>query len=58
MGAKLAIDLIEDGIELIDGIGKKHCAAGRVGNGFKSVLARGVAAAFVFHRANDNGVKQ
>src|SRR5260370_19476817 len=56
--AQLAIDAIEDGIELLRGIWKEHRAAHGVGDGFQGMLAGGVAAAFVFKRANHDGVKE
>ena len=40
------------------GVGVKHGAAHGVGDGFQGVLAGGVAAAFVFHRPDDDGVEQ
>src|SRR5712691_1812465 len=56
--AQLAIDAVEDGVELLRGVGKKHRPAHGVGDGFKGMLASGVAAAFVFYRANHDGVEE
>jgi len=58
MGAELAIDAIEDGSEFLGRVGINIGAAGGVGHGLEGVLAGGVAAAFVFHRADDDGVKE
>src|SRR6267378_2542281 len=46
LGTELAVDVIEDGSQLLGRVGIEHGAAG------------GVAAAFAFHRADDDGVKQ
>src|SRR5260370_33247822 len=56
--AELTVDAIEDGAEFLGRVGKKHGAAGGVGHGFEGVFAGGVAAAFVFHRADDDSVKK
>src|SRR5712692_6589916 len=58
LGAEFAVDAIEDGAELLGRVGKEHGAAGGVGHGFEGVFTGGVAAAFVFHRADDDGVKE
>src|SRR5216684_3987234 len=58
LGAQLAVDAVEDGVELFGGVGKKHGAAGGFGDGLNGVLAGSVAAALVFHGADDDGVKQ
>src|SRR5712691_1397501 len=58
LGAEFAIDAIEDGAEFQGRVGVEHGAAGGVGHGFEGVFAGGVAAAFVFHRADDDGVKE
>jgi len=58
LGAQLAIDLVEDGIEFLRSVGEKHGAAGSVGDGFEGVLAGGIAAAFVFYGTYDNRVEQ
>jgi hypothetical protein len=58
LGPKFAVDAIEDGGELLGGIGIEHGAAGGVGHGFEGMFAGGVAATFVFHGANDDGVNE
>src|SRR6266446_8187125 len=58
LGTELAVDAIEDGAQLLGRVGIEHGAAGGVGHGFQSVFTGGVAAAFAFHRADDDGVKQ
>src|SRR6266566_8956152 len=58
LGAQLAIDAIEDGAEFLGRVGIEHGAAGGVGHGFEGVFTGGVAAAFVFHRADDDGVEE
>src|SRR6202158_3152490 len=58
LGAELAVDAIEDGAQLLGLVGIEHGAARGVGHGFQSVFTSGVAPAFVFHRADDDGVKQ
>src|SRR5713226_4288076 len=58
LGAELAVDAIEDGAEFLVRVGIEHGAAGGVGHGFEGVFTGGVAAAFVFHRADDDGVKE
>src|SRR6267378_2152022 len=57
LGAELAVDAIEDGAQLLGLVGIEHGARG-VGHGFQSVFTGGVAPVFVFHRADDDGVKQ
>src|SRR5690242_14379182 len=58
LSAELAIDAIEDGAEFLGHVGVEHGATGGVGHGFEGMLAAGVAAALIFHRADDNGVKK
>src|SRR5216684_9408148 len=58
LSAELAVDAVEDGAELLGCVGVEHGAAGGVGHGFEGVFAGGVAAAFVFHRADDDGVEE
>src|SRR6266849_3920543 len=58
LGAQLAIDAVEDAVELAGDIGVEHCAAHGVRYGLQGVLAGGVAAAFVFYGTNDNGVEK
>src|SRR6266852_5349861 len=58
LGAEFAVDAIEDGAEFLGRVGIEHGAAGGVGHGFEGVFAGGVAAAFVFHRADDDGVEK
>src|SRR6266446_2610579 len=58
LGAELAVDAIEDGAEFLGRVGIEHGAAGGVGHGFEGVFTGGVAAAFVFHRADDDGVEE
>jgi len=58
LGTELAVDVIEDGSQLLGRVGIEHGAAGGVGHGFQSMFTGGVAAAFAFHRADDDGVKQ
>src|SRR5882724_297391 len=58
LGAELAVDAIEDGAEFLGRVGIKHGAAGGVGHGFEGVFAGGVAAAFAFHGADDDGVEE
>src|SRR6266849_8408747 len=58
LGAQLAVDVVEDGAEFLGRVGVEHGAAGCVGHGFEGVLAGGVATAFVFHRADDDGVEE
>src|SRR5260370_24894648 len=56
--AELTVDAIKDSAQLLGRVGKKHGAAGGVGHGFEGVFAGGVAAAFVFHGADDDSVKK
>src|SRR5436305_2439250 len=56
--AQLFIDAVKNFVKFLRAIGKKHCATGRVGNGFEGVFTGGVAAILVFYRAHDYGVKQ
>ena len=56
--AEFAIDAIEDAVEFLELIGIEHGAAHGVGDGVERVLAGGVAAAFVFHRAHDDRIEQ
>src|SRR6266567_1647026 len=58
LGAEFAVDAVEHGAEFLRRIGIEHGAAGRVGHGFQGVFTGGVAAAFVFHRADNDGVKE
>src|SRR6266852_8338819 len=58
LGAEFAVDAVEDGAEFLGSVGVEHGAAGGVGHGFEGVFAGGVAAAFVFHRADDDGVEE
>src|SRR6266568_3821230 len=58
LGAQLAVNAIEDGAKVLSRVGIEHGAAGGVGHGFERVFAGGVAPAFVFHRADDDGVEQ
>src|SRR6266478_4744182 len=58
LGAEFAVDAIEDGAQLLGRVGIEHGAAGGVGHGFEGVFTGGVAAAFVFHRADDDGVEE
>src|SRR5712664_1795927 len=58
LGAEFAVDAIEDGAEFLGRVGIEHGAAGGVGHGFEGVFTGGVAAAFVFHRADNDGVKE
>src|SRR6266850_4448554 len=58
LGAELAVDAIEDGAEFLGRVGVEHGAAGGVGHGFEGVFAGGVAAAFAFHGADDDGVEE
>src|SRR6202030_464428 len=58
LGAELAVDAVEDGAEFLGGIGIEHGATGGVGHGFEGVFTGGIAAAFVFHRADDDGVEE
>jgi len=58
LGAEFAVDAVEDGGEVLGGVGKEHGAAGGVGHGFEGVFAGGVAAAFIFDGANDDGVDE
>src|SRR5712671_5543473 len=46
------------GAEFLGRVGIEHGAAGGVGHGFEGVFTGGVAAAFVFHRADDDGVEE
>ncbi len=56
LGAEFAVDAVEDGAEFLGRVGVEHGAAGGVGHGFEGVLAGGVAAALVFHRADDENL--
>src|SRR6266852_3135067 len=58
LGAEFAVDAIEDGAEFLGRVGIEHGAAGGVGHGLEGVFTGGVAAAFVFHRADDDGVEE
>src|SRR5712671_3861741 len=58
LGAEFAVDAIEDGAQLLGRVGIEHGAAGGVGHGFEGVFTGGVAAAFVFHRTDDDGVEE
>src|SRR6266852_6284524 len=58
LGAEFAVDAIEDGAEFLGRVGIEHGAAGGVGHGFEGVFTGSVAAVFVFHRADDDGVKE
>src|SRR5438309_1438320 len=55
LGAEFAVDAIEDGAQLLGRIGIEHGAAGGVGHSFEGVFTGRVAAAFVFHRADNDG---
>src|SRR5438477_645081 len=56
--AQLAVDAIEDGAKLLRGIRIKHRATGGVGHRLESVFTGGVAAIFVFHGPDNDGVKE
>ena len=56
--AKLAIDLIENDAKFGEGVGKEHGASRGFRDGLQSVFAGGITPAFVFHCANQNGVKK
>src|SRR5713226_3192908 len=58
LGTEFAVDAIENGAEFLGRVGVEHGAAGGVGHGFQRVFPGGVAAAFIFHRANNDGVKE
>src|SRR2546421_5327908 len=58
LSSEFAVDAIEDSSQFLWRVGIKHGAAGSVGHGFESVLPGGVAAAFVFYRADNDGVKE
>src|SRR5260370_21430705 len=58
LGAEFAVNAIEDGAEFLRRVGIEHGAAGGVGHGFEGVFTGGVAAVFVFHGADDDGVKE
>ena len=58
LGAKLAIDLVENSAQFGGTFRIKNGPSGRVRNGLQSVLARGVSAALIFHGANHNGIKK
>jgi len=58
LGAERAVDAIEDGAKFLGRVRVEHGAAGGVGHGFEGVFAGGVPAAFIFHRANDDGVEE
>src|SRR5450755_840265 len=58
LSAQLAVDAIEYDVEVLRSIGEENGAAGGVGDGFEGVFAGGVAAAFIFYRANQDGVEQ
>src|SRR5216683_6148965 len=58
LGAEFAVDAVEDGAEFLGSVGVEHGAAGGVGHGFEGVFTGGVAAVFVFHGADDDGVKE
>src|SRR5437773_728473 len=58
LGAKFAVDAIENRAKLLRSVRIKHGAAGGVGHGFEGVLAGSVAAVFIFHRPDDDGVQK
>jgi len=58
LGTELPVDAIEDGGEFRQRIRIKHSATGRVGHGFEGMFAGGVASILVFHRANNDRVKE
>ena len=58
LGAELAVDAIEDGTQLLGRVGIEQSTAGGFGHGFQRVFAGGVAPAFIFHGADDDGVKK
>src|SRR5450432_4294996 len=58
LGAQLAVDAIEDDVQVLRSVGEEDGAASGVRDGFEGVFAGGVAAAFAFYRANQNGVEK
>src|SRR5712691_7279495 len=56
--AQFAVDAVKDAAQLLCRVGIEHGAAGRVGHGFEGMLTGGVAAAFVFHGADDDSVEE
>src|SRR5947207_4791795 len=58
LGTELAVDAIKDGAQLLGGVGIEHGTASSVGHGFQRVFAGGVAPTLIFHRADDDGVKE
>src|SRR5258708_1091308 len=55
---QLAVDAIENTVQFAGGVREEHSPTHGIGNCFQGVFAGRVAAAFVFDRANDDGVKQ
>src|SRR5260370_8015604 len=58
LGSEFAVDAIEDGAQFLRRVGIEHGAAGGVGHRFQGVFACGVAAVFIFHRADNDGVEE
>lgn len=58
LGAQLAINAIENRIELVEFVEDEKISAGAVHDGDQGVLAGRVAAVLVFHRADDHGVEK
>src|SRR5262249_41671673 len=58
LGAKFAIDLVEDDSEVGGAVRKKHGAAGCLCDGVQGVWAGSVAATFVLYGANQDCVQE
>src|SRR5580704_7289494 len=56
--AQLAVDQVEDYVEFLRRVRKKHIAPGSFGDGSERVLAGRITPTLVFYRTNHNGVQQ
>src|ERR1700730_11706960 len=58
LGAELAVDPLKNNVQVLGRVGENDGSASGVRDGLDRVFTRGVAAAFVFHRAHDDTVEQ